>query len=66
MQDDPKVFVPPSCCTLNFNQEREITWVDPQSLQLRDEVRCQEDARGKVANTANIHNKVTTFIYSYT
>lgn len=53
--DNPKDYVPDSCCSLNFNQDRELTWVDPQQLQLRDRRRCQEDAVGKVANSVNIH-----------
>ncbi|ESO02907.1 hypothetical protein HELRODRAFT_174367 [Helobdella robusta] len=55
--DNPTVYVPDSCCALNFNQDREITWVDPQKLQLRDARRCQEDAIGRVKNSVNINTK---------
>lgn len=50
-------YVPDSCCVLNFNQERELYWVDPQQLQLKDAQRCQEDAWGNVQKSANVQTK---------
>jgi len=52
------VYVPRSCCTLNFNQDRELYWVYPQEIQLKDEPKCQEDAQGKIANSANLNGLV--------
>jgi len=54
------MYVPDSCCTLNFNQDRELYWVDPQNLQLKDAARCQEDAAGRIGNSANLHQRVWT------
>jgi len=54
-----KHHVPRSCCALNFNQDRELYWVDPQEIQLKDEVRCQEDAQGRIDNTANLNRMVS-------
>jgi hypothetical protein len=48
-------FVPTSCCVLNFNQDRELYWVDPQNLQPKDETRCNEDAEGNKDPSANLH-----------
>jgi len=50
-------FVPKSCCVLNFNQDRELSWVDPQNLQPKDELRCNQDAEGYKDGSANIHGK---------
>lgn len=47
--------VPRSCCALNFNQDRELYWVDPQDIQLKDERKCQEDAQGRILNSANLN-----------
>lgn len=52
------MYVPDSCCTLNFNQDRELYWVDPQNLQLKDAARCQQDAAGRIGNSANLHQRV--------
>ena len=58
IQEIAHAYVPDSCCTLNFNQDRELYWVDPQNIQLKDAVRCQEDAAGRIGNSANLHQKV--------
>jgi len=50
--------VPRSCCALNFNQDRELYWVDPQEIQLKDERKCQEDAEGRILNSANLNRLV--------
>lgn len=50
-------YVPPSCCALNFNQDRELYWVDPQNPQPRDKKRCNEDAAGYIDNSANLNNQ---------
>ena len=50
--------VPRSCCALNFNQDRELYWVDPQDIQLKDPRKCQEDAEGRVLNSANLNRLV--------
>jgi len=57
-----KVHVPRSCCALNFNQDRELYWVDPEEIQLKDEVKCQEDAAGRILNSANLNRLVRTVI----
>jgi len=49
--------VPKSCCVLNFNQDRELFWVDPQNLQPKDELRCNQDAEGYKDGSANLHGK---------
>jgi len=54
-----KHHVPRSCCALNFNQDRELYWVDPQEIQLKDEPKCQEDAEGRIDNTANLNRVVS-------
>jgi len=59
-----KHHVPRSCCALNFNQDRELYWVDPQEIQLKDEVRCQEDAQGRIDNTANLNRIVCNSLLS--
>lgn len=43
---------------LNFNQDRELYWVDPQKPQPKDEKRCNEDAAGKIDNSANLNGQV--------
>ena len=58
VQETVQAYVPDSCCTLNFNQDRELYWVDAQNLQLKDAARCQEDAAGRIGNSANLHQKV--------
>jgi len=58
-----RVYVPRSCCTLNFNQDRELYWVYPQEIQLKDEPKCQEDAQGKIANSANLNGLVCSSLY---
>lgn len=50
-----KSYVPTTCCVLNFNQDRELYWVDPQNPQPRDEKRCNEDANGYIDNSANLN-----------
>ena len=57
-QEDVENHVPLSCCALNFNQDRELYWVDPQDIQLKDERKCQEDAEGRILNTANLNRLV--------
>lgn len=52
-------YVPSTCCTLNFNQDRELYWVDPQKPQPRDEKRCNEDAAGYIDNSANLNGQVS-------
>jgi len=51
------IFVPDSCCVLNFNDDRNLYWVDPQNPVLKDPKRCQEDAEGKIINSANVNTK---------
>jgi hypothetical protein len=48
-------YVPRSCCALIFNQDQWLYWVDPQQLQVKDEKRCQEDAGGRIGNSANLN-----------
>jgi len=48
-------YVPKSCCVLNFNQDRELSWVNPQYLQLKDELRCNQDAEGFKDGSANLN-----------
>lgn len=50
-------YVPTTCCVLNFNQDRELYWVDPQKPQPKDEKRCNEDAAGKIDNSANLNGQ---------
>jgi hypothetical protein len=50
-------FVPKSCCVLNFNQDRELSWVDPQNLQPKDLLRCNQDAEGYKDGSANLHGQ---------
>jgi hypothetical protein len=54
---DAKVttYVPLSCCKLIFNQDQWLYWVDPQNLQVKDALRCQQDAAGKIDNSANLN-----------
>lgn len=52
-----KSYVPTTCCVLNFNQDRELYWVDPQKPQPKDEKRCNEDAAGYIDNSANLNGK---------
>jgi hypothetical protein len=54
---NPTNFVPLSCCALNFNQDQQITWVDPQNLQVKDVLRCNQDAQGYKDNSANLNGK---------
>lgn len=50
-------YVPDSCCVLNFNQDRELYWVNPQELQLKDKLRCNQDAEGMKDGSANLHGQ---------
>jgi len=54
---DISTWVPPSCCVLNFNQDQLLYWVDPQNLQLKDLLRCNQDAEGYKDGSANLHGK---------
>lgn len=58
-------YVPSTCCVLNFNQDRELYWVDPQKPQPRDEKRCNEDAAGKIDNSANLNGRVSNDSLAY-
>jgi len=49
--------VPMSCCVLNFNQDRQLSWVDPQNLQPKDLLRCNQDAAGYKDGSANLNGK---------
>lgn len=53
----PTKLVPDSCCALNFNQDTTLYWVDPEQLQLKDALRCQQDATGNIGNSANLNTK---------
>jgi len=57
--DPPTVneFVPQSCCVLNFNQDQQLWKVDPQNLQPKDLLRCNQDAEGHKDGSANLHGK---------
>lgn len=55
MDEEVKFHVPRSCCALNFNQDRELFWVDAEEIQLKDETKCQEDAQGRIDNSANLN-----------
>jgi len=49
--------VPPSCCTLEFNQDRDIKRVDPQQPKPRDPIRCQQDAAGRKDGSDNLNGR---------
>jgi len=50
-------YVPDTCCVLNFNQDRELYWVDPQKPQPKDKLRCNQDAEGYKDGSANLNGK---------
>jgi hypothetical protein len=54
--------VPDSCCALNFNQDTTLYWVNPEKLQLKDGLRCQQDAAGNIGNSANLNTKVGSLV----
>jgi len=58
LKEEVKFHVPRSCCALNFNQDRELFWVDAEEIQLKDETKCQEDAQGRIDNSANLNRLV--------
>ena len=57
-QEPVTVFVPDSCCALNGVWDTRLYDVDPQKPPLKDPLRCQQDAEGKISNSGNVHNTV--------
>jgi len=53
----PEVFVPVTCCVLEYNQDRDPSYVDPQNPIPKDFTRCQQDAEGKKVSGSNVHNR---------
>ena len=53
------IFVPITCCVLNFNQDRDVSRVNPQDPQPQDEQRCQDDAKGRKDGSPNLHGRVS-------
>lgn len=52
---DATTFVPVTCCTLEANQDRDPSKVNPQEPIPRDLTRCQEDAMGKKVSGNYVH-----------
>ena len=52
------IWVPDSCCVLDYNQNRDVREVDIDELQVRDEKKCQEAAQGNINSGDYLHGKV--------
>ncbi len=55
------MWVPKTCCVLEFNQDRDVRHVDPDDAVPRDEKKCQEQGQGNIDTGEYLHGRVSTF-----
>ena len=57
------MYVPSSCCVLIYEQDRDVSRVDPKVAEPRDLGRCQRDAHGNIP-TEFLHGYVSKWSQS--
>ena len=56
---EASIWVPNSCCVLDFNQNRDVREVDIDEIIPRDETKCQEEGQGNINTGDYLHKHVS-------